>query len=174
MSSPVLPAGSPAEIPTSVEPLDRDAPRSTRLLGTLVSAFICVMLLGQLLIGFTYHGGQSFPLLAYPMFSRAHFDGERLNNYLVYASADGGPEQPFDHERMELGDTLYQKLVAGAVIKGEKRDVIRDLAASVCRSQPAEVVTLNAYDSGYYITRSGPVGEGKRLVGSVAFACDDQ
>jgi hypothetical protein len=173
MSSPVLPAGSPTEFPTTVEPLDPDTSRSARLLRLLVSAFICAILLGQFLIGFGYHGGRSFPILSYPMFSRPHFEGERLNNYLIYASADGGPEQAYGPERLEIGYTLYQAMIAGPLVRNRPTDMLRHLAASVCESQAAEVVTLNAYDSGIHITRAGPVDTGRQLQGSVAFACGD-
>jgi hypothetical protein len=173
MSSPVLPAGSPTEFPTTVESLDPDTSRSARPLRLLVSAFICVILLGQFLIGFSYHGGQSFPILSYPMFSWPHYDGERLNNYLVYASADGGPEQAYGPERLEIGYTIYQKVIASAVVQGRTTDVLKSIAASVCETQAAEVVTLNAYDSGVHITRAGPVDTGRQLQGSLAFVCGD-
>jgi hypothetical protein len=166
-------SGSPADVVGSPASLDGTEPGSVRLLKAVVTAFIAVTLLSQFVIGFSYHGGHAFPILSYPMFSQAHVDGERLNDYTVYVSADEGPEDAYDLERMQMGWPLYQKVVAGPVIKGEKPDLIKDLAASVCEAHGAEVVTFKAYDSGYHISRSGPVEGDKKLMGSLELVCDE-
>jgi hypothetical protein len=148
--------------------------QSTRpgVLETAISGFIAVVLGCQFIVGFTYHGGHGFPILSYPMFSKAHYEGERLNDLLVYASVDGGPETVFDPEALELSYPLYQKTVALPLTRGERRDLVLGLVARLCAGQPgATVVKMTVADSGYYIAREGPVDVGRQVQGALDFAC---
>src|SRR6188472_2039573 len=67
-----------------------------------ISVIIAAILAAQVLIGFSYTGGQTFPVVAYPMYKQAHYEGERLNDYLVFVSADGSEGKALGPETMEI------------------------------------------------------------------------
>lgn len=136
-----------------------------------VSGIVAAILGAQLLVGFSYHGGQTFPIVSYPMFSQAHHAGDRLNDGLLYRSIDGGPPQVIDPEAAEISFALYQASISRPMIRGETPALVARFAREACAAGPARSVTLTLYDSGYTLQREGPVSDGKKLMGSVTYAC---
>ena len=136
-----------------------------------VSVIVATILAAQVLIGFSYRGGQTFPVIAYPMYKIAHYEGERLNDYIAVVSADGGEEKPVGPEAMEISPWLYQKSITVPIMNGSPSQLAASIAQTACRAGSAQAITIGVYDSGYTITRGGPVQDKKKLMGSTTFKC---
>ncbi|HRO13039.1 hypothetical protein [Amaricoccus sp.] len=136
-----------------------------------ISVIVTTILAAQVLIGFSYRGGQTFPMLAYPMYMRAHYEGERLNDYLGFVSADGGEEKALGPEALELSPLLYQKTIAAPIINGKPSPLAAKIAQATCQAGGARGITISIYDSGYTIRRDGPVRDARKLMGSTTFDC---
>jgi hypothetical protein len=161
---------NPAMIGDAVAPERRSREDVAKL---AISGIVGAILAAQLLVGFAYHGGQAFPIVSYPMFSYAHHENDRLNDFLLYVSVDGGPEKVFDPEAMEISFPLFQTAVAKPIIRGEKKDVAAEIAREACAGGAAQSVAMNIFDSGYVITRDGPVTNGRKQMGGVVFNCSE-
>ena len=132
---------------------------------------VATILAAQVLIGFSYRGGQTFPVVAYPMFMQAHYDGERLNDYLVYLSADGGEEMAVGPEAMELSGGLYYLLITAPIVKDKPSPLAAVVARQACESSKARSIAISVYNSGYTIRRDGPVQDERRLMGTTTYDC---
>lgn len=136
-----------------------------------ISIIVATILAAQVLIGFSYRGGQTFPMLAYPMYMRAHYEGERLNDYLAFVSIDGGEEKVLGPETLGISLLLYQKTIAAPIINGKPSPLAAEIAQTTCQAGGAREITIAIYDSGYTIRRDGPVRDARKLMGSTTFEC---
>ncbi len=161
MRSPVLTAAPTAPDRRSREDLAKIA----------ISVIVATILAAQVLVGFSYRGGQTFPVVAYPMYKTAHYEGERLNDYLVMVSADGGEEEALGPEAMEISPWLYQRSITAPIINGKPSPLAATVAQSACKAGGAQAITIAVYDSGYTILREGPVADPRKLIGSTTFDC---
>jgi hypothetical protein len=71
-------------------------------------AIIVVILATQAGVGFVNTGVRAWPLVAYPMYKTAHFEGERLdhalNVYVILPNAEKAPITPSD---LNMGFWLF-------------------------------------------------------------------
>ena len=137
-----------------------------------VSVLVATILAAQVVIGFSYRGGQTFPVVAYPMYKQAHYEGERLNDYLVYVSADGNEGKALGPETMEISPWLYQRSITVPIIKGEPSPLAAAIAKEACASANARSIAISVYDLGYTIRRDGPVEDRRTLMGTATFDCN--
>ncbi len=136
-----------------------------------VSVIVSTILAAQFLIGFSYRGGQTFPVVAYPMYMQAHYEGERLNDYIVHVSADGAKGKALGPEAMEISPWLYQRTLTAPIIDGNPSSLAADIARKACASDNARAIVISVYDSGYTIRRDGPVEDTRKLMGTATFDC---
>ena len=136
-----------------------------------VSVIVATVLAAQLVIGFSYRGGQTFPIVAYPMYKQAHYEGERLNDYRIYVSTDGSEGTALLPEAMEINPWLYQNSITFPVIEGKPSPLAAAIAEKTCATGNGAVVTINVYDSGYTIRRDGPVSDSRKLMGAATYDC---
>jgi hypothetical protein len=161
MHDPVLTAGTtPAE-----------GRGSSDLAKLAISVIVATILAAQILIGFSYRGGQTFPIVAYPMYMQAHYEGGRLNDYVVHVSVDGGEGKAVGPEAMEISPWLYQRSITAPIIKGKPSPLAAEMARNACASADARTIAIAVYDSGYTIRREGPVHDGSKLMGTATFDC---
>lgn len=151
-----------------------DSPTRERLAMRAISVIVATVLAAQFLIGFSYRGGQAFPVVAYPMYKEPHYEGERLNDYVVEVSADGGAGRALGPEAMEISPWLYQKSLTAPIIKGNPSPLAASVATAACASDGVRSIAISVYDSGYTITREGPVEDGRKLMGTATFDCTAQ
>jgi hypothetical protein len=136
-----------------------------------VSVVVATILAAQAVISFTYTGGQTFPIVAYPMFKYAHYEGERLNDYRIYISADGAGGTLLSPKEMEISPWQYQNSITLRLINGEPSPLAASVAAKACAAGDAAAITIGVYDSGYTIRRDGPVSDAKKLMGAATYDC---
>lgn len=160
MHNPALAVSAPPEARHSREAIAKRA----------ISVIVVTILAAQFLIGFSYRGGQTFPIVAYPMYKQVHYEGERLNDYVVEVSTDGGAGRVLGPESMEISPWLYQKSLTAPIISGSPSPLGASVARAACATG-ATSVAISVYDSGYTLLRSGPVSDGRRLMGTATFDC---
>jgi hypothetical protein len=68
-----------------------------------ISALIGIILGTQLVAGFINTGRWGWPIIAYPMYSIARYDGDRLNNFKVYAVVRDGTKIEVDPGELGMG-----------------------------------------------------------------------
>jgi hypothetical protein len=123
----------------------------------LVSAIIVVILATQAGVGFVNTGVRAWPLVAYPMYKTAHFEGERLdhalNVYVILPNAEKAPITPSD---LNMGFWLFLDHVVMPIRNG-RTDVLKPLVARYCNEHDGQVVKLRVEDMGTAIGRDGPV-----------------
>ena len=157
--------------PLSADASRRDGRSREDLARIAISVIVATILAAQVLIGFSYRGGQTFPVVAYPMFMQAHYDGERLNDYLVYLSADGGEEKAVGPEAMDVSGGLYYLLITAPIVQGKPSPLAAVVARQACESSKVRSIAISVYDSGYTIRRDGPVQDERRLMGTTTYDC---
>jgi hypothetical protein len=124
----------------------------------LISAIVVVILSTQLIAGFGITGRWGWPLLNYPMYNTARFEGDRLNHeYEVYAV---------------LSDTTRTKVVPADVgmdhfhifranvvmsIRDKRLHLLAPVLRHYCEKHDDRVTKLQVEDVGVAIGRDGPV-----------------
>ena len=99
------------------------------------------------------------------MYKQAHYEGERLNDYVVYVSVDGGEGKALGPEAMEIYPWLYQKSITAPIIKGKPSPLAAAIARKACATGNARTITIAVYNSGYTIRREGPVSDAQEAHG---------
>jgi hypothetical protein len=122
---------------------------------SLLSALIGGVLLAQGVSGF--RGTQYLtPFLSYPMYSKAHFEGERLDvNHRVYAVLKSGERRYIDpDEDLNVDFWRYERRFVTPLIKGRSDEVAPFVDAVVARYPDVTALEVDNYPM--IITRAGP------------------
>lgn len=140
----------------------------------IVLAIIGAILGTQLVIGFTYLGKRSWPIIAYPMYRTAHHDGERLDHdWRTFVVFEDGQRRPVDRVALGMDFWLFYKNVVDAIIRGAG-DEPGAVAAHYCPQQQGRSLILEVEDLGVGIGRDGPVFDLEpQLLGAVRLPCRD-
>ncbi|HEX5079892.1 MAG TPA: hypothetical protein VFV80_12140 [Geminicoccaceae bacterium] len=122
-----------------------------------VSVIVVVILAAQLVVGFVDTGKWGWPILAYPMYKTAHFEGERLNHdfasYVVLSDSNR-----VEIKRRDLGMDfwIYWYNVVQPIRHG-RLDALAGLVEHYCQELDGQVIRLEVEDLGIAIGRDGPV-----------------
>lgn len=137
----------------------------------LISAIIVTILGIQFVMGLVSGGPAPWPMVAYPMYKKPHFDGDRLDHATsIYAVFE-------DQERIQItpenigveGFWIFEKNVVFPVIhKTEKLAAVAELA---CGLHDAKLARLEAEDKGIAISRNGPVEVEPEVFASQDVSC---
>jgi hypothetical protein len=106
------------------------------------------------------------------MYMQAHYEGERLNDYVLHVSADGGEGKALGPEAMEISPWLYQTSITAPIIHGKPSPLAATIARQACASSGAREIAISVHDSGYTLRRDGPVEDSSKLMGTATFDCN--
>ena len=139
-----------------------------------VSGFIVVILGVQGLVTIFSAYLQTWPLISYHMYSRAHYDGERLDHdYNVSAVLDNLDEVKIDPDDVNMKFWIFHNNIFLAL----RRNRVEDLAPiinNICNRYDNRVIALTVRDLGIAITRDGPVeGLPPAEFGRIDVTCDE-
>jgi hypothetical protein len=128
--------------------------------------------LGAQLIASFRHTNKTFPFMWYPMYSPAHFEGERIPvRHSIYAAAANGKRyyiHPVKDLRVEFW--RYERIAAQLLVN----DVETSAAAiSVIRKLHPDVIELQIEDYPMMITRDGPKPAPRKIVNRISLAPAD-
>ncbi len=123
----------------------------------LVSAIIVTILSVQAVAGFVDTGRWGWPLIAYPMYKTAHYEGDRLdvelNGYAVLADSTRVAMHPSD---LNMDFWLYWYNVVQP-IRHARLDLLEPVLRRYCEESGNQVVKLQLEDRGVAIGRDGPI-----------------
>lgn len=138
-----------------------------------VSGFIILILASQVFANVYGAYLKGWPIITYPMYSKPHYDGERLDHdYLVSAVLDDQTEVAIDRVEMGMNFWMFHSNVF-LPIKLKKIDLLIAIVNDVCSRYDNRVIALTARDLGMAITRDGPVdGLPPIELGRVDVTCD--
>jgi hypothetical protein len=123
----------------------------------LVSVVVVVILLTQLVVGFVDTGRWGWPMLAYPMYKTAHFEGERLDHELTtYAVLADLSRVEIKRSDLGMGFWIYWYNVVQPIRHGNL-DALAGLVQHYCQEFDNQVSKLEVQDLGIAIGRDGPV-----------------
>jgi hypothetical protein len=123
----------------------------------LVSVVIVVILLTQLVVGFVDTGRWGWPMLAYPMYKTAHFEGERLDHELTaYAVLADLSRVEIKRSDLGMGFWISWYNVVQPIRHGNL-DGLAGLVQRYCQEFDNQVSKLEVQDLGIAIGRDGPV-----------------
>jgi hypothetical protein len=135
----------------------RSSPSGGALARLLVSAIIVAILAIQAAAGFVDTGRWGWPLIAYPMYRTAHYEGERLNHdvatYAVLADSSR-----VEIKRSDLGWSfwIYWYNVVRPVREGNLA-ALQPVLRRYCEESDNQVTRLVVEDLGIAIGRDGPI-----------------
>jgi hypothetical protein len=122
-----------------------------------VSAIIVVILATQAFAGFVNTGRWGWPMIAYPMYSTAHFEGERLNHDLTaHAVLADSTRVPMGRDDVDMAFWIYWYNVVQAIRQGDLTR-LEPVLRRYCQEFDNQVVRFVVEDSGVAIGRDGPV-----------------
>jgi hypothetical protein len=123
----------------------------------LVSAIIVVILSVQAVAGFVDTGRWGWPLLAYPMYKKAHYEGDRLDVELTgYAVLPDATRVAIDRSDLNMDFWLYWYNVVTPIMHA-RADLLQPVLRRYCEESDNQVVKLQLEDGGIAIGRDGPV-----------------
>lgn len=123
----------------------------------LVSAVIVAILSVQAVAGFVDTGRWGYPILAYPMYKTARYDGDRLDHHLrVFAVKQDASRVEVKPEDLNMSFWLYWYNVVQPV-RHSNFEVLKPVIDRYCQESEGEVIKLQAEDLGIAIGRDGPV-----------------
>jgi hypothetical protein len=123
----------------------------------LVSVIIFALLSVQAVAGFVDTGRWGWPLLAYPMYRTAHYEGERLRvDLIAYAVLADSTRVRLDRSDLNMNFWLYWYNVV-TPIENARLDLLEPVLRRYCDESDNRVVKLQLEDLGYAIGRDGPI-----------------
>jgi hypothetical protein len=127
----------------------------------LARLFISVVIAGilsvQAVAGFVDTGRWGWPLLAYPMYRTAHYDGERLHDDLTaYATLADSTRVAINRNALNMDFWLYWYNVV-TPIQHARLDLLEPVLRRYCEESGNKVIKLHLEDRGVAIGRDGPV-----------------
>jgi hypothetical protein len=127
----------------------------------LTRLFISVVIVGilsiQAVAGFVDTGRWGWPLLAYPMYKTAHYEGERLDVELTaYAVLADSTRVPIHRSDLNMGFWLYWYNVV-TPIQNARLDLLQPVLQRYCEKNGNQVTKLQLEDRGVAIGRDGPI-----------------
>ena len=148
--------------------------RLRRFAEPAITAIIVIVLGTQAIAGLVDTGRWGWPILAYPMYEEAHYDGERIlydaRTHIVLAD---GTRVELTRDELGMSFWIYWQNVVQPIYNGG--DLLKPLApliAQVCRRFDGRVARLEIEDMGVAIRRDGPVfGLPPVILGSTDVEC---
>jgi hypothetical protein len=139
----------------------------------LISAVIIVILATQAVAGFIDPGKWGWPMIAYPMYKKAHFEGERLNHDVnVYAQLSDGTRTEINRNDLGMDFWIFHYNVVGPIGQG-RSEPLAPLVQRYCRESDNQLIKFQVEDKGVAIGRDGPIeGLPPQLVSEIAVACN--
>lgn len=138
----------------------------------LVSAIVVVILSTQAVAGFVNTGKWGWPLMAYPMYSTARFEGDRLDHvFSVYAILSDSRKIEIKQEDLNMNFGLFRFNVVQRIGAGQI-DALAPVAEKYCELYDNQVTSLQVEDQGIAIGRDGPIeGLPRQVFGRVDVSC---
>ena len=138
-----------------------------------VSGFI-VVILGLQAYATTFTAYlKSWPLISYPMYSSAHYDGERLDHaYDTYAVLDNLDEVKIAPDDVHMMFWAFHNKIF-LTLRKQKVEELAPVINDLCEKYDDRVIALTVRDLGIAISRDGPVeGLPPAEFGRVNVTCD--
>jgi hypothetical protein len=139
-----------------------------------VSAVIIVILGTQLVVGLVNPGRQAWPMLAYAMYKEARYDGERLDEYEVYAVLKDETKLLIDRDDLGMSWWLFRSNVVKPVLSGQ----VERLTATIdryCDQSEGALARLEVSDAGLAISAQGLVTVLEpQVVAGVNVTCEER
>lgn len=111
-------------------------------------------------------------MIAYPMYDRAHHDGDRLDEFKVYAVLKDETKLPIDRDNLGMSWWIFRRNVVKPVLSNQ----VERLTAIIdrfCKQSQGTLARLEVSDTGLAISAQGLVnGLKPQVVGGVAVTCE--
>ena len=118
------------------------------------SAVIAFVLVAQAIASFG-NSDRYFPFLWYPMYAKAHYEGERLDvGHKVYALTSDGVRHPVLAADLNIDFWRFERRFARPLRAG-RADEIQGFLQTITKQYPS-IVSLEVDDYPMIITRDGP------------------
>lgn len=122
-----------------------------------ISAIVVVVLLSQAVAGFVDTGRWGWPILAYPMYETAHFEGDRLDHDVTaYAVLSDARRIEVTRSDLNMGFWVFWYNVV-MPIEHQRLDLLEPVIGRYCGQFDGQVTALQLEDKGIAIGRDGPV-----------------
>ncbi len=144
------------------------------ILQTLVlSAVVLVLLIAQAAASFRavprlgpWPSWYFWPFLDYPMYSEAHYEGDAIEQYVVFATFDDGTEAPVRREELGLSFWKFRDGLVYALRHGDRRQL--DAYLELFRRRHARLpAALRLEDHPVVISRGGILPAPRKVLKTV-------
>ena len=138
-----------------------------------ISAVIVAILGSQLVAGFVDTGRWGWPIIAYPMYKTAHFDGERLDDYEVAAVLADGSRLRVDPEELGMSFWTFRQNVAMKIERG-RLEALAPTIERYCERSQRSLKRLELVDTGTAISASGLIqGLEPKVAAAIDVVCPE-
>lgn len=118
---------------------------------------IVIILASQTFASVVGTGRLTWPIISYPMYARAHFEGDRLDHgHAAYAVLADGSRIPIDPAELDMSFWTFQSTVVKPVRLGNL-DRLAPILARYCTQHDAQIVRVEIDDLGVAIGHDGVV-----------------
>jgi hypothetical protein len=121
-----------------------------------VSVVIALILGTQLVVGFVNTGRWGWPMVAYPMYKQAHFEGDRFDLYNVYAVLDDGTRLEIAPADVAMDLWMFRRHVMAPIQDGQLEN-LAPITALYCERVGGRLVRFEIFDRGIALGWNGPV-----------------
>jgi hypothetical protein len=135
----------------------------------VLSGLIAGVLLAQiaaslLLFPVAHHLRKTWPFLDYPMYSRPHYEGDRVSKVMVLGIREDGSEVPVTAAALGLGEWHFHIFVKAVL--SERRQVVEGLLDRYEKHEKVKLQGLRVVDRGQLFTRQGLEPAPERILGA--------
>ena len=121
-----------------------------------ISVFIAVILVTQFIVGIVNTGRWAWPMVAYPMYKTAHYDGERFDEYDLYAVLRDNSRIRIDPAELGMGYWIFRQNVLDGLLL-DRVEPLSPIIARYCDQSRGATMRLEVSDRGLAISSHGLV-----------------
>ena len=137
-----------------------------------LSAFIVVILGTQLVVGLIDPGRWGWPMVAYPMFKTAHYDGDRFDDFRVYAVLTDDTKLQIEPGDVGMSYWIFRQNMVGGLLN-DRIEKLAPIIERYCDQSQGAMARLEVSDIGVAISAHGPIaGLEPRVLAAMAVACE--
>lgn len=144
---------------------------STGRLYRAFASLVIVTILGvQFVGGFGFRRAEFWPFLTYPMYASPRYDGDRFDEYQLFAETEDGERIALNAREFGYSYWLFRENAHAEVLRGR---VPHAVLAEACARHGGGIRDLVLEDMGYFITRDGPVTGTPEELRRVSVSCPE-
>jgi hypothetical protein len=137
-----------------------------------ISTIIVVILGTQFVVGLVDTGRWGWPMVAYPMYKTSHYDGERFDEYDVFAVLEDGTRTQIQPADLGMSFWIFRQNVADGLLN-DRPAKVAPIIARYCENTDGALAQIEVLDRGLAISTDGLLHVEPQVVKTTPVRCQE-